>query len=392
MRARTHPTLLQASVLLVLAVGCHPEESEVPSYRWVAGDPHVHSSTGSNDTDGVSFGEDIAEVAAARGLSWLVVTDHSNSAGSMHCEDVELCPNLGPEFPARAEAKALDTPTLVFAVGSELSPLAEGGDPNGHVGCLPPADGFSYEEAFIDRPAGAVTGTAVLDQCHEAFGWAVVNHPFAQARWIRWDWTAQEGMEAMEVWNGGLRWDAADETALWSWECLVARGQPVVPLAASDNHQARIEVPGDALNPALGQTRTTVRLAAEAELSWGSVREALAAGRVVLHEEDTRLEPVFLAENSGGTVLQVRGYAPSGGRVELRSIPAEAACDPSGPQGPLHSVLWSQEVWEDFDLDTGYPAPAEGDEATYLALTRDGLEPLMEGGIALSGLLSAVAP
>ena len=95
---------------MALVVGCSkaPKVAERPLREgaWHAIDLHVHSSIGSNDTDGLSPIEDVVSVARERGLSMVIITDHSNSAGSMGCAsgDVEDCPNQGPEFPAITEA------------------------------------------------------------------------------------------------------------------------------------------------------------------------------------------------------------------------------------------------------------------------------------------------
>ena len=72
---------------------------------WVGSDLHVHTSLGSNDTDGISFAADYAALGVERDLGLIVLTDHSNCAGSMDCPtgDVEDCPNQGPELVGQAE-------------------------------------------------------------------------------------------------------------------------------------------------------------------------------------------------------------------------------------------------------------------------------------------------
>ena len=65
-----------------------------PVLRWLRIDPHVHSSVGSNDTDGLGTPERISDRLQEAGLDGVWISDHSNSQGSMHCEDVEDCPNL----------------------------------------------------------------------------------------------------------------------------------------------------------------------------------------------------------------------------------------------------------------------------------------------------------
>jgi len=354
-------------------------------WTWAPGDLHVHASGASNDTDGASSPEDIAEVARERGLSFVVLTDHSNSTGSMHCDDVEDCPNLGPEFTHSAAAAAQSDDSFVMVVGSEISPLSAG-----HIGCLPPEEGFHWDGAFVDRPEGEVQGADVLEQCRGLGGFAVVNHPFAPASWVAWDWTSH-AYDAIEVWNGGLRWDSSDEQALHAWECAVARGQAVVPVAASDNHQARLEPPGDALNAPLGQPRTSVGLLPGTLLDWPALRRGLLAGQVVLHEEGSFVEARHLHWTRTSEAWTVSGRAPVPGRVELRRLArleGEEACEPAEQGDPLHEVLWSFPVEGGFELETGeIEHDPEAPGLRYLALTRELVDSTMEGDIALTGLL-----
>ena len=78
---------LRAAMLpLLLLAACRsvqPTWDLAEPGTWFGADLHVHTSIGSNDTDGVSMPADHAAIARERGLSLLVITDHSNSAGSM---------------------------------------------------------------------------------------------------------------------------------------------------------------------------------------------------------------------------------------------------------------------------------------------------------------------
>lgn len=387
----------RAAVLLVLAtlVACPstpPDEEPPPPDRWVAGDLHVHSSGASNDTDGFSFPADIASVARQRGLDFVVLTDHSNSTGSMECADVEDCPNQGPEFPYVDEAASLSSVDFVLVDGNELSPVEtlDGiGGPVGHTGCLPPADGFSFAGAFTDRPPGEVTGGEGLAQCQQIGGFAVVNHPFAGVPWIQWDGTS-DAFDAMEVWNGTARWDRGDRRGLVSWECLTSRGRAVTPVAASDNHRVGIAPPGDTLNPPLGMPRTSVRVRGDDVadgLNWPAILAGLRRGDVVLHEEGTFVEGHGeLVE--AGAMWTATGRATVLGRVELRRIPANLDCDWYAPdeEAPHSEVVASADVAPgEFEVQLG-PA-LDPNALLYLMLTRDDLAPTMDGDIAITGLL-----
>ena len=372
------------SPLLLLAL-CACTQTLDYDLSWISGDVHVHSSIGSDDTDGQSSPEQVGLAARDAGLAFVVITDHSNAAGSMHCDDVEDCPNLGPEFPAADEVDAQSVDGFVMVTGSEVSPLWAG-----HTGCLPPDEGFTWNGAFIDRPDGDVTAADSVAECRDIGGFAVANHPMSQVAWTAWDWSTAD-VDGVEVWNGGLRWDAADARALAAWECLVARGQQVTPLAASDNHRPQIEAPGDALNPPLGQPRTSVGLEGASVLSWQTIRRGLLAGAVVLHEADTFVTADRVVWNNAGEDWSISGVAPLPARVELRAIARldeDESCDPASIEEPLHEVWWSGDVEGEFELQTGL---VEHDRKQpglrYLALVRDDQAASQEGGTALTGLL-----
>ena len=131
----SQPTADASMIWLLLA--CQPEKSALvyqqPSWSWLATDPHVHSSLGSNDTDGLGTPDRIQAAMANAGLDLIWMTDHSNSQGSMSCDDVEDCPNQGPEV---TEGTWPDNVLLA----SELSPRSTEdnlSEPVGHIGCLP---------------------------------------------------------------------------------------------------------------------------------------------------------------------------------------------------------------------------------------------------------------
>ncbi len=259
-------------VALLASAGC----SKTTAETWLAGDLHVHSSVASNDTDGRGLPDALGPAMAAAGLDFVFLTDHSNAAGSMHCDDVEDCPNLGPEV------AVAEWPAGVVAA-TEISPIAQlptSSEPNGHVGCLPlDGVGFTSDGAFVDRPPGAVSGASAVLQCADAGGWTIVNHPFGAA-WIQWDWTTSD-FDAMEVYNGGGRFAPSDEAALERWEQEGARW---VAVGGSDCHRWGTEPPGGALDPALGWPVTWVGVR-EGE----GVLDGLRAGRVVIAEPGTTL-------------------------------------------------------------------------------------------------------
>ncbi len=260
------------------AVACAPPEVEG---TWVLVDLHVHSSLGSNDTDGLGLPDALGPAMEAAGLDVVFLTDHSNSQGSMDCPDVEDCPNRGPDVTGG------DWPEGTW-LASEISPIASlepTMEPTGHTLCLPPDEsGFTWVEAFIDRPPGEVPGGEGVTQCKEAGGLAIVAHPEALASWIAYDWTSED-FDGLEIYNGGGRFDAGDAAAYEAWAERVAAGRHVVPVGGSDSHRWGTPPPGDLLNTALGWPHTRVRV-----LEGETVVDALAAGRTVVEEPTTSLE------------------------------------------------------------------------------------------------------
>lgn len=282
-------------VVLVLPLACSGVDRDEDGYeldarRWFAGDLHVHATGASNDTDGMSFPPAIKAKALERGLDFVVLTDHSNSTGSdatTRDEDPALF-NQGPEFMLTEEAAAQSSDTFLMVSGNEISPQQSGEfpTPNGHIGCIPERlDGFDVSSAFVDRPMGTVDGASALAQAQARPCFAIVNHPFEHAPWIRYDWTSRD-YDGLEVWNGGAGFDERDMEAYDAWRCDLFEGRAVTPIGASDNHQLGNEPPGNLTRPALGWPRTAVLAD---DLTWPSIIEALEAGRVAIYEGDTRL-------------------------------------------------------------------------------------------------------
>lgn len=366
--------------------GGNPDWEPDPPGRWYAGDVHVHATGASNDTGGDSFPEDIARMAQERGLSFVVLTDHSNSTGSdvtTRDEDPALF-NLGPEFPYWETAAMLSVPgELLLIDGNEISPVAQGESPStptGHIGCLPISlDGFDTDSPFIDRPRGTVTGGDVLRQAKERGCFAVLNHPYAAAPWTAFDWTGME-YDAIEVWNGTLGYAPDDAHGYDAWRCDLLAGRDVVPIAASDNHRVNIEPPGGLLDPPLGWPSTAVFAT---ELTWPAILDGMRAGRVAMHEGETRL---YLdgydadhqrAEGPETRWLRLRGRIDPDARQPGLTVTRTTGCDDPrpalDPPVPEDDILMDDvriDPGTDFDL----AIPIGGEPGVYSAIlvTGDG--------------------
>lgn len=265
-------------MLFLFLFSCRSEPT-ARDLNWVSFDAHVHSSLGSNDTDGTGTPELLMTMMQERDLDYVFLTDHSNSLGSMHCEDVEDCPNLGPE-----ETDG-DWGTNVF-LGAEISPREEEGSLSkgtGHIGCLPLENDFS-DVRFIDRPFGEITGKDAIDQCHEANGFAVLHHPFGPVSWVSFDWTSMD-FDGVEIYNGGAGFDVSDEKTLIFWEEQVQQGNIFIPIGSSDSHKWKTEAPGTILDAALGWSQSKIGL--EADVSFST--KELEHGRIFLGDPSSQL-------------------------------------------------------------------------------------------------------
>jgi hypothetical protein len=148
-------------------------------------------------------------------------------------------------------------------------------------------DAFQTQSAsVIDRPAGTVPGGDGLEWCRSIGGFAVVNHPFSIAGWISYDWSSTQ-YDALEVFNGGARFDANDAQAVDAWLCDRAKGTPTVAVGGSDTHWATTSSPPEAvLGQAVGFPTTWVRSPSEAG---DDILAALTQGRVIVGDPRTHL-------------------------------------------------------------------------------------------------------
>jgi len=281
---------------------------ESPTLNWVRIDPHVHSSIGSNDTDGLGTPERIAEKIVLAGLDGVWISDHSNSQGSMHCDDVEDCPNLGPELSFG------DWPENVL-LASEISLQSDDmSEARGHIGCLPLQKDYFATDVFIDRPFGMLHGGDAIQACKDAQGFAILNHPFGPLPWVAFDFQSQD-FDAIEVYNGSAAFDHSDAQAIAYWEAMLEEGNVYTPIAASDCHRWGTPAPGDLLNPALGWPHTQIGLYDGEE--W---IDGLRAGRVVLGDPSSVL--MMVVEKSGRQYFPGM-EAPTGSTMRIEASTEE---------------------------------------------------------------------
>lgn len=366
------------AVLSVLACGTSDRPTS-PEPRWLAGDFHVHSSIGSNDTrypDGSlrSWPETIRDVARDRGLSFVVVTDHSNSTGSAvdtTVEDFRLW-NRGPEFPLWDIAPTLSREDFLFINGNELSPVSildahicpgcptlgtPQPEPVGHIGCIPESlDTFVIDGPIIDRPPGAVDGAMTVQQCRDRNGFVILNHPFPRpTQWMVYDWTSFD-YDAIEVYNGTIGWDVFDRAAYDAYLCDRLQGRDVVAVGGSDNHRAPLPYEdelGIPLGSPLGLPATSVL--AEA-VDWEAIMRAVRAGRIVIHELGTFVEFRAVAADGktlarigdrvteGAVTLAVSGRSPRAQTARVFHVAPDGCQDRRTPGRDLTPIVTTTEV------------------------------------------------
>ncbi|MBI5526543.1 MAG: hypothetical protein HY897_09420 [Deltaproteobacteria bacterium] len=389
---------------------------------WLAGDMHVHATGASHDTDDLSHPADIKRVALERGLQFVVLTDHSDATGCAKGKIAPECMNVGPEFPYWDEAAALSEPgVFLMADGNEVSPIQaeKKGDPGyppneprGHLGCVPKdlktfggtAPGF----AFVDRPVGEVSGGQNVQVIHDIGGLAVVHHPFNIAVWTEYDWTSME-YDAIEIWNGGLRFDDGDLDGMNAWLCDWSQGKKTVPTGSSDCHRVGTPLESDDLmDVALGQARTSVYAR---DFTWPGVIEGLNAGHVAVHDFDNMIELWALDEAgeflgmpgdeidlpAGETIrFVIRGHQRRGASVLLSAV-RPGSCEDHREQGgttpPSIEItdvfenddqLWSRKA---FDYHFEVDVPIE-DDGIVFARTWRKLDSSLNNDLAITNCLS----
>lgn len=318
---------------------------------WLQADLHVHSVF-STDTDWSrpSTLERLREVALARGLSFLLITDHSNSTGSEpHCRDhpepndcVEQphLHNLGSEFPAFVTARSLSDDRIEIVQGNEASPVdLDTLRPRGHVNVMP-RDPETFDTTWIieDRPSAAVAGGWAIAAAQQHAAFVILNHPYSPGGatpWIEYDWTSF-GYDAIEVYNASAGFDEGDQAGFEALLCDWSQGRHVAAVGASDNHRWWIEHPGDLLNPALGAARTSLLVDG---VRWGALVEAFGRRHTVAHDPEsflefrvtladgTRLLPGDVHPLAAATAVEVAvgGWSEPGGAIVLAAV-ADGAC------------------------------------------------------------------
>ena len=296
---------------------------------WYRGDLHMHTA----HSDATCAGQDgvrapcpvyrTVDVAAARGLDFIAITDH-NTISQFDAER-----ELQPAFPR-----------LLLIPGREMTTF------KGHANLFGPT-------AFIDFRLGdkAVPDMKALEDATAASGGLFsVNHPMLPSgeNCMGCGWTATDtdwrGVQAIEVVNGGaLAYsDAGDGvfSGLPFWQAKLNAGYRITGVGGSDNHDAGLD-PRKA--SAVGRPTTVVFAQA---LSTPAILAGIRAGRVFIDIDGTRDRMLDLfatvgaaKAEMGDSIAAPRGVSVhfvgrlenlSGGSLELVEDGHPVALSPDG--------------------------------------------------------------
>ncbi|MBK7774731.1 MAG: CehA/McbA family metallohydrolase [Sandaracinaceae bacterium] len=221
--------------------------------RFYAGDFHVHSR---ESGDAGPTLDAIATAARARGLDFVVITDHNTHTALDYMND--------------AQARH---PDLLFIPGVEFTTYA------GHANAIGATEWVDHrigvEGATIEDAAAAYRTQGALFS---------INHPALTLGDLcigcAWEHTlADEAIDAVEIMTGAsaIAQSAFLQPSLALWDGLCARGRHVAPLGGSDDHQAGEGTGG--LDSPVGSPTTMVEAD---ELSVTGILAGIRAGRTVV--------------------------------------------------------------------------------------------------------------
>ena len=264
--------------------------------QWFRGDFHIHNE---HEDAVFSISTLVSRFRAAK-LDFGVIAESRCCQGREHPYSFDL-----------SEIAALEprVPLLML--------FAEVGNTFGHFNVLGVPPGAWIDLRFDGSQASLEN---VINQTHQAGALFSVNHPFLTSRnfpdrCCLWKMGAREGIDCIEVWNGGDNdelWGRSDEKAVAWWDSLLAKGRTITAIGGSDAHfTAGVKWVGREDRGRPGRPTTWV-LADSLETS--SILEAVRSGRVFITARPD-VSPVTLTlrdSESGqevgiGDTLQVSG-------------------------------------------------------------------------------------
>ena len=277
-----------------------------PEARYYAGDFHVHSRDSGDARPSL---DEILDLASARGLDFVVITDHNTSA-----------------------ATDLFTETQRRHPGVLLIPGAEVTTYGGHLNALGATRAIDHKIGGLGRPLDGQVALTILDvaaQVHAQGALLSINHPMLELGTvcIGCAWVHElppEHIDAVEVGTGDVLRAGGlfTERSIAFWERLCETGRRITPIGGSDDHRAGADL--SAFDSAIGSPTTMVF--AES-LSASAILEGVRQGRTVVKlsgPEDPMLTLHLSAALTGplvrGDITTLAAIATGAAGFELRFV------------------------------------------------------------------------
>jgi hypothetical protein len=281
-----------------------------PGPGWYRGDLHMHTA----HSDGSCLSKRgvkvpcpvfrTLEAAQARGLDFISVTDHNDTAQN------EALRELAPYFD-----------DLLLIPGRELTTFY------GHANIWGPTGPVDFQLGSPRAP----TLAAIQTEVEKAGGVLSINHPGQPSgeACMGCGWTEKNTdfsrVQAIEAVNGGsLRLPGGAESVISGipfWEARLNAGLRITAVGGSDNHDAGID---PATRTGIGYPTTVVHAQA---LSQPAILAAIRAGHVFVDVTGSHDKTLEVVASSGGRIAEMGDAlsAPAGAPIRFRVHVTHAA-------------------------------------------------------------------
>lgn len=309
-----------AATASLTAAGCGAPEATpngptAPQGVWLGIDLHLHSDHSDDAADNPIAA--LVDVARARGLDALTITDHDNHVdGAITTWD----------------DPALDVDDLLVVYGVEWTTA------RGHANLFAAAP-WDHLPVYATRDAD---GAAFIAEAHRQGLHVSPNHPL---NGDPWELGLDLDIDSLEVWNALFTFPTDNAPSLALWDAQIARGRRLPGRGGSDaHHQTGLEALG--LN--VGNPTTWVFAA---ERSVPALLDGLGAGRVSIGYDPRGERVVLRADADGDGVFE----AMEGDVLPATGAPVAFRVDLEQPQPGgswTLTVVRNGEVWRTETLTT----------------------------------------
>jgi hypothetical protein len=266
--------------------------------RWYAGDFHVHS-TESGDASATM--DEILDLAASRGLDFVVLTEH-NTVSHL-------------DFYADVQARH---PDVLLVPGIEVTTY------DGHMGAF---GATSFVEHKIGLDGATIEATA--ESVHDQGALLSINHPAFDLGdlCIGCAWghdLAPDHVDGIEIVTAGSA-SIFLEPSIATWEALLDSGRHVAALGGSDDHRAGMDL--GPLQTPVGSPTTMVYAT---ELSVAAILDGIRSGRTVVKVDgpddpmvELTTDPPLDGDTVAAAVARVRVTVTGGSGQTLRLVDSD---------------------------------------------------------------------